>query len=73
LTKTFSRAARRPTASPPVSTAASPRLDTSTRGGEAATHVVGLRPESFELAAEGIPAEFEAVEEIGATGARLSR
>jgi sulfoxide reductase heme-binding subunit YedZ len=31
--KTFSSAARRPTASAPVSTAASPRLDTSSRGG----------------------------------------
>src|SRR5207247_6693056 len=30
---TLSSAARRPTASAPVSTAASPRLDTSTRGG----------------------------------------
>jgi multiple sugar transport system ATP-binding protein len=28
--------------------------------------VVGLRPESFELAADGIPAEVEVVEEIGA-------
>src|SRR6516162_7296933 len=33
LTKTFSSAARRPRASAPVRTAASPRLDTSTRGG----------------------------------------
>lgn len=32
-TKTLSSAARRPTASAPVSTAASPRLDTSSRGG----------------------------------------
>jgi methionine sulfoxide reductase heme-binding subunit len=32
-TNTLSRAARRPTASAPVSTAASPRLDTSSRGG----------------------------------------
>jgi sulfoxide reductase heme-binding subunit YedZ len=32
-TKTLSSAARRPTASAPVSTAASPRLDTSRRGG----------------------------------------
>ena len=28
--------------------------------------VVGLRPESLELAADGIPAEVEVVEEIGA-------
>ena len=33
LTNTLSSAARRPTASAPVSTAASPRLETSTRGG----------------------------------------
>jgi multiple sugar transport system ATP-binding protein len=28
--------------------------------------VVGLRPEAFELAAEGVPAEVEVVEEVGA-------
>ena len=40
-------------------------LPVSARGhGEAV--VVGLRPESIELASEGIPAEVEVVEEIGA-------